>query len=62
MNLNNLKPAWQQFRLVNSMHSMDKEEILLIIDQVENGSVGKIHRGLINSIIVIVLTICCQGG
>jgi len=62
MNLNNLKPAWQQFRLLNSMHSMDKEEILFIIEQVEERGISKIHRGMINSIIVVVITIFCQGG
>lgn len=62
MNLNNLKPAWQQFRLVNSMQSIDKEEILFIIHQAEDRSISKIQRGLINSMIVTVLIICCQGG
>ena len=62
MNLNNLKPAWQQFRLVNSMQPIDTEEILFIIRQAEDRSISKIQRGLINSMIVTVLIICCQGG
>jgi hypothetical protein len=62
MNLNNLKPAWRQFRLLNSMQSMDKEEILLIIERAEEMSISKIHRYLINSVIFTVLTICCQAG
>jgi hypothetical protein len=62
MNLNNLKPAWRQFRLLNAMPSMDKEEILSIIERAEEMSVSKIHKGPINAILFTVLTICCQGG
>jgi hypothetical protein len=62
MNLNNLKPAWRQCRLLNSMQSMDKEEILFIIERAEDMSISKIHRCLINSIMFTVLIICCQGG
>jgi hypothetical protein len=62
MNLNNLKPAWRQFRLLNSMQSMDKEEILFIIERAEEMSISKIHRYLINSIMFTVLIICCQAG
>jgi hypothetical protein len=62
MNLDNLKPAWQQFRLVNSMQSIDKEEILLVIERGNGLSMSKIHRHLISSVVFTVLTICCQGG
>ena len=62
MNLDNLKPAWRQFRLVNSMQSMDKEEILFIIERAEEMSISKIHKYLMSSILFTVLTICCQGG
>lgn len=62
MNLNSLKPAWQQFRLLNSMQSIDKEEILFIIERAEYRRISKIPRYLINSIILTVLIICCQGG
>ena len=62
MNLNNLKPAWQQFRLLNSMQSMNREEILLIIERAEDMSISKIHRYLINSIMFTVLILCCQAG
>jgi hypothetical protein len=62
MNLNNLKPAWRQFRLLNSLQSIDKEEILFMIEQAEERSISKIDRSLVNSILFAVLTICCQGG
>jgi len=62
MNLNNLKPAWRQFQLLNSMQSMDKEEILLIIERAEEMSINNIHRYLINAIMFTVLIISCQGG
>lgn len=62
MNLNNLKPAWRQFLLLNSMQSMDKEEILFIIEQAEDIAIGKSHGFLINSVLLMVLIVCCQGG
>jgi hypothetical protein len=62
MNLDNLKPAWRQFRLVNSMEAMDKKEILSIIERAEDFGARKIHRSLINVIVFTVLVISCQGG
>jgi len=61
MNLNNLKPAWQQFRLLNSMQPMGKEEILFIIEEAEGLSINR-NRFLINFIMFAVLIICCHGG
>ncbi len=62
MNLNNLKPAWQQFQLLNSMQSIDKEEILFIIERDEAKPTGRVHKFLMTSVMLIVLTVCCQGG
>jgi hypothetical protein len=62
MNLDNLKPAWQQFRLVNSMQPMGKDEILFIINGAEDLSTSKIHRFLMGSVMFIILAICFQGG
>lgn len=62
MNLNYLKPAWRQFRFLNSMHSVSTEEILSIIEQAEVSSVSRVHRCLLNSTMFAVLVICCQGG
>jgi hypothetical protein len=62
MNLSNLKPAWQKFRLVNSMESIDPEEILLIIERAEGIAVSKTNRFFINTLLFIGFTFCCQGG
>ncbi len=62
MNLNNLKPAWRQFRLLNSMQSMDHIEILFIIERAEDVRISKIHKCLLSSVMFIVLIVCCQGG
>jgi len=62
MNLNNLKPAWRQFQVVNSMQSIDKEEILSIIERAESMTANTINRLLMNSVIIVVLIVCCQGG
>jgi len=62
MNLNNLKPAWQQYRLLNSMQSVEKEEILFMIEQAEDMSINKLHRFFTNTAMFMLLTICIQGG
>jgi len=62
MNLSNLKPAWQQFRLVNSMQLTDREEILLILARADGIAISNTHRVLISTIMFIVITFCCQGG
>lgn len=62
MHLDNLKAAWQQFRLVNSMKNMDQSEILLILENAERMSTKKSGRLLMHSVLFIVITLCCQGG
>jgi hypothetical protein len=62
MNLNSLKPAWRQFRLVNSMTSVDAAEIVLLIERAEEASVSKIHQYFVSAILFAVITICCQAG
>lgn len=62
MNLDNLKPAWQQFRLLNAMESIDKNEILFVIDRNQDIGISKTHPILISFIMFAVLIICCQGG
>ena len=62
MNLGNLKPTWRQFRLLNSMPNMDREEILFILERAESVTVTKTHGFLISTILFFVLTFCFQGG
>lgn len=62
MNLNNLKPAWRQFQFFNALQPIDQEEILLIIAQAERQTTGRLPRFMINTIVFIVLIVCCQAG
>ncbi|MDN5215804.1 hypothetical protein QQ020_27245 [Fulvivirgaceae bacterium BMA12] len=62
MNLNNLKPAWRQFRSLNAMERIGEEEILGIIACQENLAAARLSRFLFNTVMFIMLTICCQGG
>lgn len=62
MNLNNLKPAWRQFLLFNSMEPIDQEEILFIIDRADRQTIRRVPGFMINTIMFIILTACCQGG
>jgi len=62
MNLNNLKPAWRQFLLFNSMQTMDQKEILFIIERADGQTSRRFPRFIINTIMFIILTVCCHGG
>jgi len=62
MNLDNLKPAWRQFRLANALQPIDQEEILAILERADHDAIGRLPRLLTNTIVVIVLIICCQAG
>jgi len=62
MNLNNLKPGWQQFRILNSMQPIDKDEILSIIHRAEDLNLRGRQRFLINTCMVVALILSCKGG
>jgi hypothetical protein len=62
MNLNDLKPAWRQFVVLNSMQSMDQNEILSLIEQADRQAVRRLPGFLATTIMFIILTVCCQGG
>jgi hypothetical protein len=62
MNLNNLKPAWKQLLLFNSMEPLDREEILYIIEQADRQSITRFPGYITTIIMFIILTACCQGG
>ena len=62
MNLSDLKPAWRQFRLLNSLEWMDQEEILYIIKRTQHLTGNSLQRMLFNAAMFIILMICCQGG
>jgi len=62
MNLNNLKPAWRQFLLFNSMQPIDQKEILFIIEQADRQTIRRLPRFMANTIMFIILIVCCQGG
>lgn len=62
MNLNNLKPAWRQFRLSNSMQVMNQKEIIHLLESAERRTEGHSYGLTMNAIMFILLTLCCQGG
>jgi hypothetical protein len=49
-------------KVMNSMRSVDQEEILLILERAEGMAISKTNRFLIHSLMFIVLTFCSQGG
>ncbi len=62
MNLNNLRPAWRQFRSLNALDRIGEAEILDIIACQENLATSRLPRLLFNTVMFIMLTLCCQGG
>ena len=62
MNLDNLKPAWQRFRLLHSMQPMHRDEIFVMLEKAEGLAISQSHGSLVSTILFIVLVICCQGG
>ena len=59
MQLNDLKSAWKQTKLMNGMHSSNAQDILAVIDQPPT---SRKKRLLIDLVMFILLTIICQGG
>ena len=59
MQLNDLKSAWKQTKLMNGMHSSNAQDILALIDQPPT---SRKKRLLIDLVMFILLTIICQGG
>ncbi len=62
MQLDRLKSAWQQMKLQNSMHTMDAQEILSIIEYSTLSSKSKVQKVLYNTFVFIILAIICQSG
>lgn len=62
MNLDYLKPAWRQFRLLNSMQRMDAAEIISLLEGAEGMAISKTNRLLMHAVLFFVLIFCCQGG
>lgn len=62
MNLDNLKPAWRRFQLLNTMRPTDPQEIMVILDRAEGLTMSKSNRFVMFIAMVIVLTFCSQGG
>ena len=62
MQLSDLKPAWQQLKVMQSMDSVSAHEILSIIAEKEQFEVSKLQRILISTASFLFLIICCHGG
>jgi hypothetical protein len=62
MELNNLKPAWKQLKLMNAIQQIDSNEILSIIEKPGSLNNIKLQRFLFGLVIFIFITIFCQGG
>jgi hypothetical protein len=62
MNLNNLKPAWRRFQVVNALSPLNQHDILLMLENAEEHATTKTNRLLMHSALFLVLTFCFHGG
>jgi hypothetical protein len=62
MQLNNLKIAWKQLKIMNAIQLIESNEILLIIEKPENMNSIKLQRFFFGLVMFIFITIFCQGG
>lgn len=62
MQLDDLKPAWQRLKLMNTLHPLDATEILSIIEHSESRDINKLQRVLYTVVMFVVIAIFCQGG
>ncbi len=62
MQLDDLKPAWQQFKLLSTMHPIDANEILSMIEHPESIAKTKLQKALYTMVMFMVIAIFCQGG
>lgn len=62
MQLDNLKPAWKQLKILNAIELIESNEILSIIEKPENMNNFKLLRVLFGLAMFIFITIICQGG
>ncbi|NVJ47218.1 MAG: hypothetical protein HWE07_08810 [Cytophagia bacterium] len=62
MQLEDFRPAWKQHQLLSTIQHFNPNDILSIIDKGENTGKTNLQAVLLNVIMVIVITICCQGG
>lgn len=61
MNLNKFKPAWSQFRLMNSLPPITDDEVMRIIET-PRSRMAMIFRSMIrHTAMYSFLIICCQG-
>lgn len=62
MQLDNLKPAWKQLKIINAIELIESNEILAVIEKPENMNNIRLHRFLFGLAIFLFITIICQGG
>jgi hypothetical protein len=62
MHLNNLKTAWSQLKIMNSLQLAESNEILSIIEEPENLNNFKKQRIFIGLAIFLLITLFCQAG
>ncbi len=62
MLINNLKQAWKQQKILNSIEYIDSNEILSIIEEPQNVKNFTLKRFCYGLVVFILLTFFCQGG
>lgn len=62
MELDNFKPTWRIMKIQQSQRCIQREEILSIIEVKEKAFRFTVQKLLANSMLLVVIMLCCQGG
>ncbi|MEQ9423931.1 MAG: hypothetical protein RJQ09_05905 [Cyclobacteriaceae bacterium] len=61
MNIDNLRPAWQQFKIQHSLSELSQDEILEMVMAKEEQVSNKFQK-LYNHFAWLLILLICQGG
>ncbi|WP_373520958.1 hypothetical protein [Aquiflexum sp.] len=62
MNLNRLKPSWDQFKAINGLMDIDESEILSCMESQDNSSIKMFSKRVVQNIFVYSMILALGGG
>lgn len=62
MNLNRLKPSWDQFKAINGLMDIDESEILSCIEPKTNSSIKVFSKRVVQNIFIYAMILALGGG
>ena len=62
MNLDDLKPAWRQYKLSQAMEPLEVNEVLSLIDLAEDTRTTRVRWVVLNLVLFLSITFMITGG